>query len=58
MLNKYEDRLPKWVLSQNSSGIYQYNYLPEELRLQIRQEDKFTLTMIDFDTQSKVTIES
>jgi hypothetical protein len=43
-LSKY-DQLPQWVQSQNDSEFCQYNDVPEEIRSQLRQEDKFTLAI-------------
>jgi hypothetical protein len=58
-LNTEDDLLPQWIQSQNGSEFCQYNHLPKEIRLQLRQEDKFTLTMMMvFDTQSNITMES
>jgi hypothetical protein len=43
-LTEYE-RLPQWIPSQNGSEFCQFSDLSEEMRSQIRQEDKFTLTI-------------
>jgi hypothetical protein len=46
-LNKY-NALPQWIQSQNGSEFCPFDDLSEELRSNIRQEDKYTTTIHGF----------
>jgi hypothetical protein len=46
-LSEY-DQLPQWIQSQNGSEFCQFSDLPDEIRSQLRQEDKYTNTINGF----------
>jgi hypothetical protein len=46
-LSKYY-QLPQWIQSQNDSEFCQISAVPEEVRSQLRQEDKYTTTISGF----------
>jgi hypothetical protein len=45
-LSQY-DQLPKWIQSQNGSEFCQFDNVSEELRSQLRREDKYTIAIHD-----------
>ncbi len=46
-MSKY-DQLPQWIQSQNGSDFCPLNDVAEEVRSQLRQEDKYTITIHGF----------
>ena len=46
-MSKY-DQLPQWIQSQNDSEFCPFNDLSEDIRSQLRQEDKYTTTIDGF----------
>lgn len=47
-MTNYEDQLLSWNRSQNSSEYCQYYDLPENIRSQLPQEDRFTTTIDNY----------
>jgi D-hexose-6-phosphate mutarotase len=42
------DQLPQWIQSQNSSEFCHFGDVPDDVRSQLRQEDKYTTTIHGF----------
>ena len=54
-MTTYDVQLSPWKSSQNGGEFCQFNDLPDEIRSQLQQEDKYTNTIDGFRYTVKIT---